>query len=641
MRVNNKNKNKTITIQPTNTTESTSKKPGSKYSFSRFPLYSADTPIFRQSINHKFIGYGKNNDYPDYLAYLFNNSGIHSAIVKGKATYVYGKGFKIKKNWVGDKIALQKTLDNINPTQNANDLTKKKVFEKTLYGGSAYLITWGGFGKPTSVKLQPFNTIRTDKDRTEFYVSKEWTRDMSISARWKRSANGMPTDTITYPAFNPNNRVGKQILYITDENPASDIYPLPEYAQGATPIETDIETNNFQLNNVKTGFAAGTMVTFFNGMNDNEESQREIEKSFKAKTAGTDNAGELIMNFQDPGTTPPEISPLRSNELDKQYEQLSKDTINKILYAHRVSNGLLFGVKTPGELGGGRSEFDLAWEHFCNTYVKPKQQEEEEDMNFILSLYGFYGNPVELIVLDPIGLEINTADVLGVLTTAEKRKYIMDKLGIEAIVEETPKVEPNKFDASKDFILESLLKLGVNSEDYDLVTEAFDVCDHDEFDTTVELQDKIFKYLTENKSATIKELSKMFDISETKTYKILSNLTGKNTLVIKYVDKGGEVNVITEDTQDIKSQELETKYRYSTRDLPMVKSTTRDFCKQLINANRLYTREEIDGLQNEVHTNGFNEDVWRYKGGWMTVKGTDVHVPQCRHFWQQVIVKKK
>jgi hypothetical protein len=61
----------------------------------------------------------------------------------------------------------------------------------------------------------------------------------------------------------------------------------------------------------------------------------------------------------------------------------------------------------------------------------------------------------------------------------------------------------------------------------------------------------------------------------------------------------------------------------------------------MLGENKLYTRAEIDLLQNEASIAGFNDDVFMYKGGWMTIKGTNTHVPQCRHFWQSVIVKKK
>ena len=37
----------------------------------------------------------------------------------------------------------------------------------------------------------------------------------------------------------------------------------------------------------------------------------------------------------------------------------------------------------------------------------------------------------------------------------------------------------------------------------------------------------------------------------------------------------------------------------------------------------------------------FNTDVWTYKGGWYHDPARDVNVPQCRHYWSQVIVKRK
>ena len=134
-----------------------------QYSFSKFPLYANETPIFRQQPNSVFIPYGKQNDYPDYLAYLFNNSGIHAAIIKGKASYIYGKGFEIRRDWKGDRKKLEATLKNINPSQTADELEKKKIFEKTLYGGAGYLVEWDAFGVIKSIKLQPFNTIRTNE----------------------------------------------------------------------------------------------------------------------------------------------------------------------------------------------------------------------------------------------------------------------------------------------------------------------------------------------------------------------------------------------------------------------------------------------------------------------------------------------
>jgi hypothetical protein len=421
------------------------------------------------------------------------------------------------------------------------------------------------------------------------------------------------------------------------------------------------------------------MVTFFNGTAINDEEQVEIEHAFKSKASGTDNAGEILLNFQNPNTTPPEISPLRTNDLDKQYEQLSKDTINKILYSHRVSNGLLFGIKTPGELGGGRSEFDLSWEHFSNTYVKPKQQEEEEDMNYILSLYGFIGNPVELTTLDPIGIEL-TSDVISRTIDADSfADMVYERLGIEkpnlvkkddilTIINSNPIIAPKileiltpneirsfinlpaivggdvlktSFETQEDFILNEFLKIGESADNYEIVKSCFVYSDSDKF--AKEDDQRLLDEIKKGKSYKISDLAKKLKISESELYKSLERLNKANILQVKYTEVKGEISITPEEIQEPPSQEvgLETKWRYTTNLEPKLLDTSREFCVKMISANKLYTRAEIDNLQNDASTKGYNDDVFKYKGGWQTIKGTVTHIPSCRHFFESVLVKKK
>lgn len=613
-----------------------------QYYFTKFPLYSNEIPTFRKLPSQIWTPYGKNNDYPDYLEYLYNSSPIHSSVIDGKTTYIFGKGFKIKSSWQGDREALKMILANINASQTFDEVEKDVIKDRTLYGGKAYLIEWGTNGKPISIKRQKFNTIRTNEDKTEFYVSQNWTIDMSKSTKWKKPVNKLPDDTITYPAFDPNKKKGKQILYIIDENPASDIYPLPEYQSGCTPIETDVEVNFFHLNNVKTGFAAGTMLTLFNGTPESEEAQNEIEDSFKEKAAGTDNAGELLINFQNPGDTPPVITPLRSNELDKQYAQLSKDTVDKILYAHRVSNGMLFGIKTEGQLGG-RSEFDLAWQHFANTYVEPKQEAENSDANFILSLYGFTGDPLELVKLKPIGIELTTQDILSVLTPEEKRKYILEIMGMESIAEQVvennlPNNNPVQMN-NQDMMLKKLLNAGESADNFDIVDNMYKYDEKESF--AVASPSEMISYLNDHRNALISDIASDMNMTREEVYKALDAISRQNTLSITYEDSNNGVKVNTEPTnnENVKTAQLETRWRYTTNSEPKVLPTTREFCKDLIDANRLYTRAEIDAMDNEMTS--FNQSVWKYRGGWQTIKGTNQHIPSCRHFWESVVVRRK
>jgi hypothetical protein len=63
--------------------------------------------------------------------------------------------------------------------------------------------------------------------------------------------------------------------------------------------------------------------------------------------------------------------------------------------------------------------------------------------------------------------------------------------------------------------------------------------------------------------------------------------------------------------------------------------TTRDFCRQLIDFNRFYTRQEIDIISSRI-----DRDVWRYRGGFYHNPDTNRTTPWCRHEWVQNLVRK-
>jgi hypothetical protein len=62
---------------------------------------------------------------------------------------------------------------------------------------------------------------------------------------------------------------------------------------------------------------------------------------------------------------------------------------------------------------------------------------------------------------------------------------------------------------------------------------------------------------------------------------------------------------------------------------------TRVFCTELIDANRYYSRQDINTM-----SNGFNLSVFEFAGGWWTQPDGSVS-PQCRHQWLMVFVERK
>lgn len=87
--------------------------------------------------------------------------------------------------------------------------------------------------------------------------------------------------------------------------------------------------------------------------------------------------------------------------------------------------------------------------------------------------------------------------------------------------------------------------------------------------------------------------------------------------------------------------QYEIRYNYDLRmgiDGPKIlpNGRTRDFCVHLIDANRLYTRAEIDRM-----SNGFGLDVFRFAGGYYHNPDTGDTTPYCRHVWMENYVIRK
>lgn len=82
-------------------------------------------------------------------------------------------------------------------------------------------------------------------------------------------------------------------------------------------------------------------------------------------------------------------------------------------------------------------------------------------------------------------------------------------------------------------------------------------------------------------------------------------------------------------------------YKYDVKDElgPKVISTTRDFCKTMIKRNKLYTKEELMKMKNDMKD--FNSNVFKYKGGWYRKKGTMESTADCRHTWKRILTRKK
>ena len=79
-------------------------------------------------------------------------------------------------------------------------------------------------------------------------------------------------------------------------------------------------------------------------------------------------------------------------------------------------------------------------------------------------------------------------------------------------------------------------------------------------------------------------------------------------------------------------------YKYAVKKEvgPKVIPGTRDFCKTMINRNKVYTKDEIVNLG----LNDLGTDLWKYRGGFWN-QGEGNISPSCRHVWKRILTRKK
>jgi hypothetical protein len=610
--------------------------------FSAEPLSSYQIPLFTKDRRNEYVNYGEDNNYPQYLCDLFNRSAKHNAILTAKQKWTYGKGLKVRKDENLDSmIKAQQLLSKPNQFESLNDIFKKLALDKRLYGGYALQIIWDRGGqKIAKIFHVDFSKVRSSVDNSKFFYSNNW---------------GDKKETILeFNAFNPDRRKGLQLYYCKDYRPTLKTYPLPDYIAAVPYIEVDVEIANYHRANIQNEFFFGGILNFNNGVPTDEE-QKDLVRRINRKHQGTNNAGRWIINFSDGADKAPNVIPIQPNDLDKQFDILNKTVQEELFVAHRVTSPMLLGIKTEGQLGG-RTEMVDAYKLFDLNEIKPDQQHFEELFNYFAAINGAI-NAYEVLPLDLPSPTLSEDTLVKVATESELR--IM--LGLPAEKPKNEVVVEEKQTFAKEWTkdIEVFAQFGESADDYIEITstqvhlfedaelferqlEAGELQMLDEgrqkfaeIEANTPEENKVLEYVKKNPISTKANIARETGLTEGEVETIINSLRAAS--VLSLVEGAWSINnkrpskaLVDRIADEIKS--LEVKYKYvGPKD-----SKNREFCAALLDLNKVYTRKEIDTISKRV---GYN--VWNKRGGWQTIKGTDIHLPFCRHTWNSVLTQKK
>jgi hypothetical protein len=394
--------------------------------FDQVPL-----PIYKEVKGKDYIYYGERNDYPNYLLRIYNNSAKHNAIVTGKVDYICGNGWGVKSEDEMEKAKVFGMIDKVNRKEESlNELTNKLVTDLTIFGGYYLQVIWTkATGEIAELYHVDYYKVRTNADNSEFYVSDNWIKNDNVNPR---------PDFDTYPAFDPNNPTGSQILYFKEYRAGVNTYSLPDYRGAISYIELDISIGEYHLNTINNGMFSSKLINLNGGKVSQEEEDR-IEKQFQNKFSGSKNAGKFMLAFNDSKENEPSIIDLSGTELDKHFDLLNLTVQQEIFSGHKITSPMLFGIKTEGQLGG-RSELRDAYQLFQNTYINAKQRAIEDTINYLYKFNDVTAK-LELKPTEPISFEFSEAIISANMTQDE----IREKLSL-------PAIEKVESDSSKEII---------------------------------------------------------------------------------------------------------------------------------------------------------------------------------------------
>ena len=585
--------------------------------FIRINFAESKIPIFKENKAKGFLTYGQDNAYPQMLIDLFNSSPKHGAIVTQKADFIAGDKTEIIAYNTEDIAKANDALDSINAYEDFDSLKNKIAQDLELFDGFALEIIWNkAKTKIAEIYHLPFQNVRHSLDGHYLYAE-DWS-DRKVKPDH-------------YYAWNPNTRESKQVFYFKMYKAGCGEYPTAPYQSALKYIEIDTEIANFHLNSIKSGFSAQTLLQLFKGVPTPTE-MRQTMKRFKDNFSGTDNAGSIIIQFNDPNETPSVVNNLAPSDFDKQFDILNKTVQEEILMAHRVTSPMLFGIKTEGQLGG-RNELIEAFEAFQTSYIEPRQTQMDRALTSIFK----YIAPAKLMTKNrpPIGLDFVELFEKGIIDRDEARI----ELGMSATVEMAEqkcscKTGPQKYDDDKD--IEVFSQFGEDASLYEAAPMEFGDA----------LQAMILQWLYSNEGITLETLANNIQ-------KPLDEIAAeveamKQSRLIEQVEDG--LKITPDGTTELERSNVGTEIvtRYTYEKAPGISGgdlipTSRDFCQRMIRLNRVYTRQEIDQISG-ILAREYNEpgySAWKRRGGWMTIKGTTQHVPYCRHIWQPQLLRRR
>lgn len=339
-------------------------------------------PIETENNNKGLINWGLDNGYPNYLYELYDNVTTLRTVINTITDYVCGDNCSNEGQ----------------PINNLEDIIYDCALSYAIYGGFAIQVYRNKLGEVVKLECLDMRWIRSDKKNNFIYYSE----DFGIK-QWGRCK------AITYPKFDVNNKVPVSVYLYKNEKGCT--YPKPVHLAAVPACEIERNINDYHLNSINNGFSGSLLVNMNNGVPE-EEQQNEIVNGFNEKFSGHQNAGRVVVTFNNSKDNATELIPLNPTDFGDKYNAAVERASQQIFASWRVTPNLC-GMPTE-TTGFNSQEYSSAFKLLQRTVIRPIQKQ------IIKSIETCYENKVK-VNIDPytIDFEENTVEDTKNISTEE------------------------------------------------------------------------------------------------------------------------------------------------------------------------------------------------------------------------------
>ena len=364
-----------------------------------------EEPQDLSKVRTKFIPFGTNNLFPQYLAELKRKSSTHRSVLAQKAVFTSGAKF------VTNNETVKEYIKDVNADGESLREVYKKLADDYYTFGNAYLegVLYDG-----GLNLYHIDatTVRMSKNKKEVYVHPDWAKYNTMK------------DKLSIIPLYPNTRGSRFVLQFKDYEPTFQFYGLPDYIAALEHIAVDYEIGKWNHTKFKNGFQPSAIIEINGDMG--EEEAKKLVREAQKKFVGDGNNGKIMFIVKNGDASNANVQIIKDDQ-EGSWIDLQRITDQNIVTAHRWQPSLS-GLVSSGKMNNTGSEIRIAYDLAMTTVIKDTSDLLLNGLRTILyKEMGFL--PEELIIhYEPPISFATQIDPKAILTINEQRKMLDEDL---------------------------------------------------------------------------------------------------------------------------------------------------------------------------------------------------------------------